>query len=155
MLYFPLINEETVHLNLPCCASSHVVQMLPALLIEFPYYCIISLKPGLGCAMCCLNIHFIIESNPFYLHLISTAPPLTNLSQQFRHNKLNKIVVADKCWHSSRCLKCVFCRITIISKGNKQNHISPGSSHWSTSNGVLIWNGQLWINLSSLHHISF
>lgn len=45
-------------------SNSHVVQILPALLIEFPYYCIISLKLALGYVVCCVNIHFIILANP-------------------------------------------------------------------------------------------
>lgn len=60
-------------------SNSHVVQTVPALLIEFPHYCIIALKLALGYVMCCVNMLFIILANPplFHLHLVPTAPPLT------------------------------------------------------------------------------
>lgn len=51
-------------------SNSHVVQTLPALLIEFPHHCIIALKMALGCVMCCVNMHFIILANPLHLHLV-------------------------------------------------------------------------------------
>lgn len=35
--------------------GSHVVKTLPALLIEFPHYCIIALNVAPGYAMCCVK----------------------------------------------------------------------------------------------------
>ena len=45
-------------------SNSHVVQTLPALLIEFPHYCIIALKLAPGYVMCCVNMRFIIPAKP-------------------------------------------------------------------------------------------
>lgn len=74
-------------------SNSHVVQTLPALLIEFPHYCIIAPKLAPGYVMCCVNMRFIIPAKPPPPPPRPHPSPRVNLSQQFGHNWLNKLIV--------------------------------------------------------------
>lgn len=57
--------------------NSHIVQTLPALLIEFPHYCVIATKMALGYVVCCVNCRLYHQLTPFRLRAVPTAPPIT------------------------------------------------------------------------------